>query len=106
MPAIIAALVSALRIMFMAKMGLMAVKLLAFLGLQFVTHKYAIGPLLSQLTAYATAAGSAGGDFGANLVAWMGVLNFDRAISMVISAYSTRATIMQAKTFLGLSAST
>lgn len=104
MPAVIALLVNMLRVMLMAKAGLFVAKVLGFFGLTFLTNEYAIEPLLAQIQGMMT--GSAGGgDLGAALIAWAGVLRFDEAVSMVLSAYSTAMTIRGGKMVLGIAGS-
>lgn len=101
MPAILAVLVSMLRAMLLAKAGLFVLKVLGFFGLAFVTNKYAIQPMLDQIEQYVNNIGNASG-IGAVALQWAGVLNLDKAVSMIISAFSTAALIKQSKTFLGV----
>ena len=61
--AAIAFLVNAMRIMLMAKIGAIVVKLMLFFGIAFTTQKYAIGPLTDTLLTYAQT-GAGGGSLG------------------------------------------
>lgn len=98
-PAIVAALMTVLRVMLLAKIGSIIVAGLMFLGLSFAVSNYAIDPMLAALESYVAQIGS-GGDAAAVAMQWAGVLNFDKAISVLVSAYTTVWTIKSAKVFL------
>ena len=98
MPALIAILVNALRILFMSRIGLIIVSALAWLGLSFGTKKVAIQPAIDALTSYMNFGG--GGSLAAAAIAYMGVLRFDTAVSMIISAYLTRNGVKAARVVL------
>lgn len=99
--AIIAAIMHALRIMLMAKIGAFVVKLLSFFGLAIVTNKLAIEPLLDQLQGFISQVGQSG-QFAAVAIQWGGLMRFDDALSMVLSAFSTAMMIKQARVMLGI----
>jgi hypothetical protein len=99
--AIVAALLHGLRVLLMARLGLMVAKVLGFFGLTFVTNKYAVGPLLAQVEGFIAQAGQAG-QFGAVAMQWAGLMRFDDALSMVISALGMAFTIKQARVALGI----
>lgn len=85
MPAFIAPLIAALvgafsRIM-ATRLGMWVVTGLSFLGLSMATQTVAMGPIMAQVTSHMA---GVGGD----LAAWMGVLNLDRYVSVVLSAYT------------------
>lgn len=99
--AIIAAIMHALRVMLMAKIGAFVVKLLAFFGIAIVTNKLAIEPLLDQLEGFISQVGQTG-QFAAVAIQWAGLMRFDDALSMVLSAFSTAMMIKQARVMLGI----
>ncbi len=99
--ALLAALMHGLRIMLMAKIGAFVLKLLSFFGLAIVTNKFAIEPLLLQLQGYIAQFGATG-QFGAVAVQWAGLMRFDDALSMIMSAFSTALMIKQARVMLGI----
>ena len=99
-PALVAAMMQVLRVLLMAKIGAFIVSALAFFGFTFVVNQYAIEPALSALTGYVSQLGAGGGAMG-HAMQWAGVLKFDQAISVIISAYTVAWTIKSAKVWLG-----
>lgn len=102
-PAIVAALMQVMRVLLMSKIGSFIVAALLFLGLSLAVNNYAIDPLLSTLEAYVSQIGSAGGAASVAMQ-WAGVLNFDKAISVLVSAYTAAWTIKASKVFLSKAA--
>lgn len=102
MPALVAALIHALRIMLMAKAGALVLKILLFFGLAITVNRVAIDPVLNQLEGYVAQLGSTGGTM-AVAVQWAGLLRFDEALSMLLSAFATAMLIKQSRVFLGIS---
>lgn len=98
-PALVAALMTVLRVLLMAKIGAFIVSALLFFGFTFAVNEYAIEPALDALRNYMTSMGSAGGIAG-SAIAWAGVLRFDDAVSVLISAYTTKWTIVSARIWL------
>lgn len=98
-PAIVAALMTVLRVLLIAKIGSFIVSALVFFGLTIGINNYAIEPALNALQTYVGQLGASGGAV-ATALAWAGVLNFDKAIGVLISAYTTAWTIRGAKVFL------
>lgn len=98
MPVLIAFLVNALRVMLFTQGGRLIVGALSFLGLQFATYSGVVQPALDQVAAMMQ--GAPAGDFGAAALAWMGVLNIDKAVSMIVSAVVTKRAISAARMFL------
>lgn len=101
MPALVAALMHALRIMLMAKVGAFVLKVISFFGLAIVTNKYAIEPLLNQLEGYIGDLGATG-QWGALAVQWAGLLRVDDALSMLVSCFATAMMIKQGRVMLGI----
>jgi len=96
--ALIPIVVTALRIMLLAKIGAFVAKLLMFFGFTWATNKFAVEPALDALRTHMAIAPS--GEYGAVMVQWLGVLRFDQAVTMVISAYGAAWTIKGAKVWL------
>lgn len=97
---LIALLVNMIRTMLMIKAGVIVAKILLFFGIQIVTDRYVIDPLLDFVRGMIDT-GPAGG-IGAALVGWAGVLKFDQALSMILSAYATAASIRSLRVGFGL----
>lgn len=99
--AIVAAIISGITHMYKTKLGLFIMAAMVWLGINFATIKIAIEPAIELLRQYANGGiGSGTGDFGATAVAWLGVLQFDRAITMIISAVVTKHALMKGRLFL------
>lgn len=81
MPALVAWIAAAISRIFATRLGMWAASALAFLGLQWATHEFAMGPVISQVQ---SAMGSVGGEG----VAWIAFFNVDRYISIILSAYA------------------
>lgn len=72
---------------------------LLWLGLSFGTHEILIQPTLDFIEDHMTA--NAGGDeFAVAMRAWLGVMGFDKAVSMIVSAYGIRKAAQAGKVFL------
>lgn len=98
-PLIVSAFMTVMRVLLLAKIGSFIVSAMLFLGLTFAIDNYAIDPLLDALESYVSQLGTGGGAM-ATAMQWAGVLNFDKACSVLISAYTTAWTIKSAKVFL------
>jgi hypothetical protein len=98
-PLIVSSLMTVLRVLLLSKIGSFIVAALLFLGLSLAIDNYAIDPLLAQLRNYVAQLGAGGGAM-ATAMQWAGVLNFDKACSVLLSAYTTAWTIKSAKVFL------
>lgn len=85
MPALAAILVNVGRWLLFTYAGKLVVGILAYFGLSLVTHKFLIQPAISQVQAMMAA--GPGGSFGAAAFQWAGLLNLDKAVSMLISAW-------------------
>jgi hypothetical protein len=96
--ALIPILLTGLRIMLMAKIGAFCAKLLLFFGFSWATNEFAVEPAMDFLEAHMHS--MPGGEYGNMMVQWLGVLHFDVAVSMVLSAYVAAWGIKSAKVFL------
>ncbi|MGN7725125.1 DUF2523 family protein [Luteimonas sp. 22616] len=100
MPAILAALFTGLRWLILSKLGLFLATALLWLGINFGTMKLVLQPTLDLLTNFASGGGTGGGEYWIIARQWAGVLNFDKALTMVISAYVTQRTLMAGRLFM------
>ena len=99
--ALVAAIVTAFTHMFRTKLGLFVMGAMLWLGINFASMKIIVGPAMQLLRDAANpSAIGAGGDFAMTAVAWLGVLNFDRAITMILSAVYTRHAVNSARLYL------
>jgi hypothetical protein len=101
MGAVLALLTNMLRVMLFMHAGKIIVGILGFFGLEYITYHYGIAPALAWISDLMTT--GPGGEFGAACIAWMGVMQFDRAVTMLLSAWGIAQTIKSAKSFLGKS---
>jgi hypothetical protein len=97
---LISGLIAGLLWLFKSRIGLFIVSAMAWLGINWGTMKLAIEPAIDLLTGYAQSAGNASGQFGSVAVQWMGLLNFDKALTMVISAVAAKHAVMQGRLWL------
>ena len=100
MPVLIAVLINALRILFFSRLGLFIMSALVWLGINFTTVKLVLDPTIDLLRGFTENIGGGTGYWVQTASAWAGVMNFDRAITMVISAVVTKHAIMQGRLFL------
>lgn len=80
----IAGLMAAISRLFSTRIGIWIATALGALGLSLVTQKVAMEPIMNMVRS--SAAG-----VPADLAQWLGVLNVDRYITIVISAYTAGA---------------
>jgi hypothetical protein len=99
MPIFIAALLDGLEWLFSTRLGLWIVQAFAFVGLSFGTQHLIVAPALSQLQTLATS-GMGSTTFSGLALQWMGVLNFDKALSMIVSAVTTKYAVTAGRLFL------
>lgn len=90
--------VSAALWLFKNRVGFMIAQILLWLGLTVATSTMVVGPIISEITAYASLSG--GGSWGAVALQWLGVLNFDIALTMLFGAYTTKLAAGAGKAFL------
>ena len=91
------ALTAALSRLFASKLGRWVAGALAFFGLTIATQQLVTVPSLAYFQSLMS-------DTGSDVTAWMGFLQFDKAITMLLSAYAARATVSAGKAFLARSA--
>ncbi|WDS36968.1 DUF2523 family protein [Pseudoxanthomonas sp.] len=100
MPVVWGLLVSAFGWLIKSRIGLWIMTAMAWLGINWGTLKIVVEPAMDALTNAAHSFGSGSGTMGATAVAWAGVLKLDKALTMVISAYATKHSILQGRLFL------
>jgi Protein of unknown function (DUF2523) len=84
MPAIWAALTSALGWLVRSQIGRWVLIGLGALGIQFAVTEGVVDPLIEHITANVAGAGGAA-------AAWLGFFNVDRYITLILSAYAAAA---------------
>lgn len=79
------------------KTGQWTTALLLALGIGLATNEFAVQPMLDAMLDQAKTGGSQAGNVA---LQWLGFLNFDKAVTMVFSAYAARNVMKGAKVFL------
>lgn len=100
MQLIVAAVLQGIIYLFKSRLGLFIVSALVWLGINFATLNIVMGPTLDLLRDYAGNMNQSGSGLAGAASAWIGVLQFDKALTMLISAYVTRQAIMQGRLYL------
>lgn len=100
--AVAAAVVAGITHMYKTKLGLFVMAAMVWLGINFATIKVAIEPAINLLRQYADGGlgSGGGGELSEAAIAWLGVLQFDKAITMIISAVITKHALVQGRLFL------
>lgn len=99
MPWLLAIIVQAGTWLFRNQLGLFIAQALLWLGLSYGTKTLVLDPA-SDLVADKMAAMSSASGLGASMWAWIGVLQFDVFVSMVISAIVAKQAFAATKVFL------
>lgn len=94
----IAGVVTGIGTLFKSRLGLFITSAMLWLGINFATIKLAVEPAIDMLYSYAQSSG--GGQYGAIAMQWMGVLNLDKAITMIGSAVMMKHAVMQGRLYL------
>lgn len=88
MPAAILAIIdvawAALSRLIASRAGQWVLQILLFFGIQFVSSKFVAGPIKAGLSA-------AFGGVTSDVLAWIGFLNVDTALTIILSAYASSA---------------
>ncbi len=102
MPAIVGWIISGITSgvlwLFKNRIGQMITALLAWAGVSLATYKSAVEPFIDQLKSYAQS-GLGGGQLGAIALQWAGLMKFDVAITMIISAVAAKHALNAARVF-------
>lgn len=96
---IIGWIISAIVWVFKSRIGLFLAQALAWAGLTYGASKVLVDPAVALLEAKVAAMSGAGG-LAATAFNWMGVLRFDVACTMIMSAYTIKLSANAAKVFL------
>jgi hypothetical protein len=93
-------LVVGLGVLLKSRLGLFIASAAVWLGISFTTIKLVVQPAIAALQAYSTGSAVSSGEFGAAALAYLGILEFDRALTMIISAVATKHLVSQGRLFL------
>ena len=99
MQAIIAVLLTGFGYLFKTRLGLFIMSAMVWMGINFATHNLILEPTLDLLRSYAGGMHQTTGLAGA-AAAWIGVLQFDKALTMIISAFATQSLLMKGRMYL------
>lgn len=92
-------LMGALTALFRTRLGLIFVSAMLWMGLNFTTVNIVLGPLIDQLNGLGQT-NLGGNQYGIWITQWAGVLQFDRCITAISSAYITRVAVANTRLFL------
>lgn len=95
---IISGVASGILWLFKNRIGQMVTALLAWAGVTLATYNFGVQPFLDQLRNYAQA-GAGGGQYAVVAMQWMGLLNFDKAITMILSAVAAKHAVNAGRVF-------
>jgi hypothetical protein len=93
-------LVVGIGVLLKSRMGVFIASAFVWLGIAFTTNKLVLQPAIAALEAYSAGGAVGGGEFGAVAIGYLGVLNFDIALTMIISAVATKHLASQGRMFL------
>lgn len=97
---VIAGIVTGVAHLFKTRLGLFIATAMLWLGINFGTMKMVVEPALDLLYGFVNGGGGAGGQFGAAAMQWMGVMNLDRAVTMIGSAVLIKKAMLSGRLFL------
>ena len=100
---IISGIASGVMWLFKNRIGQMVTAILAWAGITLASYEFGVEPFLDQLRSYAQG-GMGGGEFAAVALQWMGLMKFDVALTMIISAVAAKHAINAGKVFFRRSA--
>jgi len=95
---IISGITSAVLWLFKNRIGQMLTAVLGWFGVSLASYKFGVEPFIEHLESLATS-GMGGGDYAAVALQWMGLLNFDKALTMIISAVAARHAMNAGRVF-------
>ncbi|WP_313475568.1 DUF2523 family protein [Stutzerimonas kunmingensis] len=99
MPLFLSGLLSGLAGLFRSRLGTWSVEVLAWLGIAWATHEFAVEPWLDNMKDHLQG-GTPGGEWGAILIAYAGLMKFDQACTMIASAVATKFAVNAARAVL------
>ena len=92
-------IVQAILWLFKSRIGWMITQIFLWLGLTYATTKLVLTPTIDAIKGYAQFSGGSG-EMAAAAVAWLGVLKFDVALTMLFGAISLKAATNAGRAFL------
>lgn len=96
---LLSGLISGLAWVFRTRLGSWTAGALAWFGLSWATHEFAVEPWIDSMRQHMQS-GVPGGEWGGVLVAYLGIMKFDQACTMIASAVAAKFAIGAAKAFL------
>ena len=99
MPALAAILANVFRAMLLANVGKFVLKIFGVIVISYATNKFVMDPALDTIRSYLNGS-YGGGEIGMWVLSTLGMLRFDVACSILIGAYSTRASLQAAEAIL------
>src|SRR5690606_19319198 len=96
---IIAGIVSGVGYLLRTQIGFVLVAGMAWLGVNFAMIKLFVEPSLDMLYGYFSS-GAGGGTFGAVAMQWLGVMQLDKAATMIGSAVLLKQAVLKGRLFL------
>lgn len=96
---VIAGLITGLGTLFKSRLGLFIVTAMAWLGINFATIKIAVEPALDLLYGYVSN-GSGAGQYAGVAMQWVGVMQLDKAATMIGSAIMAKKIAVAGRLFL------
>lgn len=99
MPWLISSLLTGIAALFRSKWGPWVAEVMVWLGISWATNEFLVEPWVRQME-QSMRAGAPGGELGATLMAYAGIMKFDQACTMIASAVTAKFAVGAAKTFL------
>ncbi|ARO68571.1 DUF2523 domain-containing protein [Xylella fastidiosa subsp. pauca] len=100
MPVFIAQLLTGLFSLLKTKLGYFIMAAFVWLGINWGSYHFVITPIVKQIYIYMDNVGVAEGSLGEMAMSGLAILNFDRAVSMIISAYVARFAVLNGRLYL------
>lgn len=97
---LVAGFMNGLRWLFLSRLGLFLGTAFVWLGWNFATINLLITPAVEALEAYSSSQSAGSNEYAVAMFQWLGVLKFDEALSMIISAVVTKHALMKGRLFL------
>ena len=95
---IVSGVISGILWLFKNRIGQMCMAVLAWAGVSLATYSLGVQPFIDHLEDLAQG-GMGGGEYAAVALQWMGLLNFDEALTMVISAVAAKHALSAGRVF-------
>lgn len=99
MPLMVGWIISGVLWLFKSRIGWLITQIFLWLGLTYATSTVVLTPTIEAIKGYAQFSGGSG-PTAAAAVAWLGVLKFDVALTMLFGAVSLKAATNAGRAFL------